>query len=148
MFNKKSQTLVVKEILFFAIGVAVIAGIIALFNQILSSELKTYTIDKKIDYLLNQIDYITYNLYFMSARSSTISNISYTLSMPETLSGDTYTIWVKNGYAFCIKLGTGTQKCLNSSLPKETILSGEHFSSNELIVFVERNQTNVKITLT
>ncbi len=148
MFNKKSQTLVVKEILFFAIGVAVIAGIIALFNQILSSELKTYTIDKKIDYLLNQIDYITYNLYFMSARSSTLSNISYTLSMPETLSGDTYTIWVKNGYAFCIKLGTGTQKCLNSSLPKETMLNGEHFSSNELIVFVERNQTNVKITLT
>ncbi len=148
MFSKKSQTLIVKEVLFFAIGVVVVAGIITLFNQVLSSQLKTYTINKKANYILNQLDYITYTLYTLSAKSSTISNITYTLNTPPTLSGGFYTIEVEDGRAFCIKFSeTGSTTCLNASLPTDTFLSGEHFSSENIIIEVERNSTNVLITL-
>lgn len=145
--NKKGQNIILKEVFVFVIGIILAASIGAIFSDLISPEIRDFTIDKKMDQFLNHVDFVTTRVYIETVEIGDEINITYRLSLPDELSGSKYTMTVE-GRDICIRIAaTGDKKCRQSSLPEGVKFSGDAFSGVSVQINAYKSDSETSITL-
>ena len=137
--HSKSQVNVVKEILSFAIGISVIISFALFVSGLLIPNIRDYTIDKRIDNLVNYIDSSIYSVYALSEKIRT-GNITLDIPLPEKIADSVFSLKISENKLCILLKSYGSSKCINPSLPAGVYISGYYISGTDLRVKLEKEE--------
>jgi hypothetical protein len=145
--QRKAQIFVLKEVLSFAIGFAVVVGVLILFNLFIVPKILDYSSEESLRNLVSHVDFLISRAYRIASQGSLESNFTYRVEMPRVIITFPYRVYISDREICAEFSGYAKKYCSPSSLPSGIELEGYHLSGAKLIIFCRISEEKARVSI-